>query len=338
MAWLQPIASLKIVTDDLRCRPSTLESSTVRGGGLSGKFICFSPFETEVYLDWTNLRGSGPNIWLSFIYRMHKWDYRIAKLDEYIEVTPTFEYYKLTIEEKHKIEQTIKQGLASASQAVADYDMMAHDVRRYQEILDYFEKAHRTKDDHILRSLFVDRVDAYTGEGYSLVSMAKRWPTIITDFIRMKSEWTEKEDSQEEQVKRIRAGLDVSMAEATVLRSKDILFREWKKLFLPVVQDRYARVKVIADARKESINEYKEWLKPYIARFRMMRETLEKDPTAHLNDPFLTPGLGIAATNQGARIWIWKPFHPQEFRKSEMIREHKGFVVYPFDDFAKEWM
>ena len=210
--------------------------------------------------------------------------------------------------QKQKLMETIKAGLMSAAQAVADYELLAHDARRYREIIDYFKAG--KKDEHVLRSLFVDRVDAYTGEGYSLITMARRWPTIISDFLRMRDEWTD--------VNEIRRNLDVPLAEAAVLKTKNELYKEWKRLFLPALKERYARIQALAEARKKSIEEYKKWLKPYIARFKMIKEKLESAPAAFINDPYMNPGFGQSQAVAGVKIWCWKPFIPPELRKPAM--------------------
>ncbi|MBI4173141.1 MAG: hypothetical protein HY519_00300, partial [Candidatus Aenigmarchaeota archaeon] len=229
------------------------------------------------------------------------------------------------------------------TQAVADYELLSHDVRRYKEVLNYFVQAekgvtqmvkgrkHFAKDEHVLRSLFVDRIDAYTGEGYSLVTMARRWPTIITDFIRMRSEWDD--------VQQIKRELDVTMAEATVLKTKNKLFKEWKALFFPTIKDRLARIENLANARKMSIDSYREWVTPYVARFKMMKETTESPGgrADMLNHHLMTPGAGLAQSESWLRIWTWKPLVPQEFKKPERVKEKKGFIIDPYDNFVKDW-
>ena len=177
-----------------------------------GQVLHNTPLEMQMILDFTCLRGGGSNIYHSFIYKVPKWRYTVRKADDFLFVSPVWaEYYNITVAQRQKLEQMIKTGLTSAAQSVADYELLSHDTRRYREMIDYFIQAEKTGDEHVLRSLFVDRVDAYTGEGYSMVTMARRWPTIITDFIRMKTEWAD--------VNGIRKELDVSAAEATVLKT-----------------------------------------------------------------------------------------------------------------------
>ena len=300
---------------------------TIKGGYC----LVGAPWEMEKILDYTGLRGSGSNIFWTFTHRMVKLRYTQRKMDEWLEVNPNYtDLYNQLLGQKQRIEGAIKSNLTSVAQAVADYELMRHDARRYGEMLDYFKKG--KTDQHVMRSLFVDRVDAFTGEGYSLVTMAKRWPTIITDFIRMKDEW--------EDVNAIRKELDVSQAEATVLKTKNELYKEWKLMFLPTVKERYARIQTMVHARRRSIDEYRSWLKPYIAKYKAMEEKTErKDPSMYVSDWGATPGFGTMDAWTAVRIVLFKPFKPIEFGKPEAVIEKKGqgFIHDPYDDFAKHW-
>jgi hypothetical protein len=292
------------------------------------------PREMFVVLDYTALRGSASNVFWTFTHRVGKMRYNIAKVDEWMEVNPNYvDLYNQLIGQKQRIEGAIKSSLASVAQAVADYELLRHDARRYGEILDYFKKG--KTDQHVMRSLFVDRVDAFTGEGYSLVTMAKRWPTIITDFIRMKDEW--------EDVGEIRKELDVSQAEATVLKTKNELYKEWKKMFLPTVKERYARIQTLVKARQRSIDEYKKWLRPYLAKYKSMKEGTERPEGldwSYVNNAFSTPGFGTMDAWTFIRVWVWRPFNVVEAGKPEgLLGKGPGgkFMVDPYDDFVRHW-
>jgi hypothetical protein len=308
--------------------------------GFMPKFLGFAfyvaPLNTDIVLDFTGSMGKCSNMYWSYVFQMPKWAYNIKKVSESVDVSPTHaEAYNLFIGQRQKLEGQIKQGLTSAMQAVTDYELLTHDARRYREILDYFEKGRG--DEHVLRSLFVDRVDAHTGEGYSMITMAKRWPTIITDFIRMGQE---KYKDEKWSTERIGHELDVTQAEATVLLTKDRLFREWKKLFMPTVAERYARIQALVKARKNSIDGYRQWLKPYIARHKMMRETTEK-PSALLSNPVMASAYGATSSMSSIRLWVWKAFPVGEKRKPEAMTEHPisgiRWIIDPLDDFVREW-
>lgn len=331
----------KLVCDELRNYFKKKLSVPI----IPGVALCCHPFEMEMILDYTALRGGGSNLYYSYIFQVPKWDFAIRKVDEWMEITPEWaEYWGITHAQKQKLIEYIKNGLMSAATAVSDYELIAHDARRYREIIDYFKQAKLNKDEHILRSLFIDRVDVHTGEGYSMVTMARRWPTIISDFIKMQEHWTN--------VDEIRKKLDVSAAEASILKTKNELYKEWKMLFEPAVKERYARIKAMADARKKSIDEYKNWLTPYIAKLQVMEEktSISRDPTYLLSNPYISPGFGQSIGHMGVKLWMWKPFTPPEYRmpvgwerkeitwiNKEGKKEKMAFVVDPYDDFVKEW-
>ncbi len=294
-------------------------------GGLFGEVLVSPALLDQIAtLNPVTLEGQAEIIYNVFIYRVAKWQYNIEKADEFIKLTPTAPpAFAPLLSQKERLESHIKSGLASAAQAVADYELLKHDERKYREILDYFEMG--KKDEHVLRALFVDRVDAYTGEGYSMISMAKRWPTIIGDFLKMKAEWRD--------VKTIREKLQVSQAEANVLKTKNELFLEWKRLFFPDVRERYVRIKNLLESRKRSIHEYREWLKPYLSRLKKIREEAEISSVA--SD--ITDVTKLSFTPQGeveAKLWFWKPIRPEEVGKPVIV---SGWGEIPvFDDWVKE--
>ncbi|MBU0953330.1 MAG: hypothetical protein KKA90_02835 [Nanoarchaeota archaeon] len=299
-----------------------------------GNYVIGAPKEMTTTLDYTGLRGSAYGIYHALINKLPKMKFTVKKVDEWLEVTPTYaDYYNITVTQKQKLEGAIKQGLQSAAQAVADYELLAHDARRYREMLDYFKTAKHTGDEHVLRNVFVDRVDAFTGENYSMITMVRRWPTIITDFIRMKSGW--------DNIDTIRKELDVTQAEATVLKTKNELYREWVRLFLPNLKERYSRIDTLLRSRRQSIDAYRTWLKPYIARFKMIREKQEDNAGEWLTEPNITPGWGQSQALSAVRLWCWRAVTVPERRKAEAYAEvSKGsakWVIHPYDDVVKEW-
>ena len=296
-------------------------------GGTYGEIVV-SPalIDQIVTLNPVALEGQAEIIFNVFMYRLAKWHYLFEKADELIKVTPVAPpAFAPMLAQKERLESHIKSGLASAAQAVADYELLKHDERKYREILDYFKMGE--KDQHVLRALYVDRVDAYMGEGYSMVTMTKRWPTIIGDFLKMKSEWTD--------TKVIREQLRVTQVEANVLKTKNELFKEWKKLFFPDVRERYGRIKNLLDSRKRSVDEYREWLKPYFNKLKLIREESElKDAASDFTDPLkfgFTPNGEI-----NAKLWFWKPIRPEETGKPLIIQ---GWGEIPiFDDWVKDML
>src|SRR3989344_4761980 len=105
-------------------------------------------------------------------------------------------------------------------------------------------------DNHSLKAVFIDQVDMHTGEGISMRSIVSRWPTLITDFMRM--------DDNDMDPDKVKDKLNVSKAEAVVLITKNKLYQEWKNMFGPEIKNRYVTINDLTHTRKKSVEEYKE--------------------------------------------------------------------------------
>ena len=296
-----------------------------KGGIINGgEAICNAPPDQRIVINPTTPMGHGNLLYAKLTYTMPKYWYNLEKMDEFIVVSPSYpEMYGRIISKKRELEGQLKAGLASAAQAVADFELLKHDERKYREIMDYFNKGR--EDEHVLRALFVDRVDAHTGEGYSMISMTKRWPTIITDFLRLST--VDKKERND--IKKVREKLEIPQAEATVLKTKNDLFIEWCTAFFPDIRDRYVRIKTLTDARRKSIDEYREWLKPYVSNLKMLKEQTEVDP-ALLYTKAVTPWMKPNAW-YGVRLWMWKAFSAEEVGKPGLVSGE----IKPYDDFVK---
>ena len=293
-----------------------------------GEAVCCMPENQNTFLNPSTNIGGCSGLYYSLVFQLPKWGYSLRKLNEWMDVSPVYaEAYNLTIEQKHKLEAQIKEGLRSAAQSVADFELLKHDYRKYREILDFWKKG--LKDDHILRSLFIDRVDVYVGENFSMVSMVKRWPTIISDFIRFPKA-VKKED--EDDVKKIKEALGVTIAEAHVLKTKNLLYKQWKESFFPEVKDRFARIKNLMQAREKSVNEYREWLKPYVARYKLMSEATQGKPQNYVSDALMAPAFGNAWATSGIRFFAWQPFYPTEAGKPQRTK-----TLDPIDKFVMRY-
>ena len=282
---------------------------------LLGEVLFAMPLNQNTRLNLTSNIGGCSGLYYSLVFQLGKWGYRMKKIEENMDVSPVYaEAYNVVVEQKHKLEAQIKQGLSSAAQAVADYELLKHDYRKYKEIMDFLKesKAKDGSDDHILRSMFIDRVDAFVGDQFAMINMVKRWPTIIADFIRL-PKYVEENDQND--VDKIRDGLKVTIAEANVLKSKNKLFKKWKESFIPEVRDRFIRIQTMVKAREKSMYEYKEWLKPYAARYKTMEETLQGKPKGIYSDPLMAPALGNAVASSSIRFIVWTPFAPVESGK-----------------------
>ena len=282
-------------------------------GRYMGYGVLSFPREAELNsLNLTTPPGGTTNMYISLMFQLGKWEWLgRMKVDEWIEVSPTFaQYYQITLRQREEMETRIKQGLASAAQAVSDLELLKHDYRKYREFLEYFglEYSEETrkwketgkKDEHSMRAVFIDMVDAHTGEGISIRSIVQRWPTLIVDFQKLSDEDID--------VDKIKDKLDVSKAEAVVLSTKNRLYVQWKRLFEPEIRARYERIHELVKSREESVKAYREWLKPVIARHKMLEEGLSR-AGERAEEKFgqrgflLIPGTANAWTR--VTIWAW---------------------------------
>lgn len=257
--------------------------------------------------------------------------WNVAKLDEWIEVSPVFqEYYQRTLATKKQLEGQIKEGLTSAAKAVADYELVQHDLRKYSEIMRYFSE----KDEHAIKAMFIDQVDVNTG-AMSLIQMAKRWPTIIADFYRLSDD----EDAIDKITKKLK---DVSHAEAVVLTTKNKLYKNWKDDFREVVIGRYETLKGLSSSRKFSIDEYRTWLKPYISRYKMTK--LGSETRGGRSGVFksFVDIAGTSTFSNGITLAVWKPLKPANVERKEYIRESGkaggDFIIHPYDAWIRKHM
>jgi hypothetical protein len=297
-----------------------------------GLFLCAGPEKAvgveekanqNIELNFTGKPGTASALYYSLFFQIPKWGWNVVKVDEWIEVSPTHrEYYERTMATKQMLESTIKTGLTSAAQAVADYELMGHDLRKYKEILNYFAK----KDEHSLKAMFIDQVDIHTDMSMAR-TIVSRWPTIIADFQRLTDEDFDPEN--------IAKKYNISKAEGVILATKNRLYKQWKELFGKAVKERYELIKGLVTSRRKSIQEYREWLKPYIARFSMTKLGGERAAVRASTLKSFADITGVATFSNGIRVFAWKPFKTVETRKPA-AEIKKDFVVNPYDNYIRE--
>lgn len=303
-----------------------------------GHAMLFGPREAQTRIDFTSPPGACAGLYYSLMFQLGKWEYRLQKFDEVIEVAPVHgAYYQVTLKQKEDLEGRIKAGLTSAAQAVADLELLKHDERRYREFLDYFghtwnsgkndftfDKAKR--DEHALKSMFIDLIDVHTGEGISMKSIVQRWPTLIVDFQKVVDEDTD--------IDKLKNRLDISKAEAVVLVTKNRLYTEWKRLFEPQLKERYRRISELIRSREKSVEQYRDWLKPVIARHRLINDSMV---TSGSYRSLFIPAGGQATAVSNVTIWVWRDVsinEPQKGGTERLAIETAEKKVDPLDDWT----
>jgi hypothetical protein len=317
-----------------------------------GEGINNTPDEAEEYLGFTTAPGTATGMFYGIVFQLPKWGFDRFKVEESIEVSPVFQqYYQLTIQQKAALEGQIKAGLASISNAISDFELVAHDMRKYKEFMDYYAMAEKGKElvkkgrkeegeklrmqgEQSLKAVFIDQVDVHTGETIALKLIAPRWPTIIADFMRLSDEDVDP--------KKIAEKYKVSEAEGVVLATKNKLYVEWRdRLFRKTVEERFRSLVALVEARRKSVEEYRNMLRPVIARYKAINEMLSQ-PTSLQRQSFWRPDAQAISMDEEL-IWAWKPFAPAEKYKvtretslDNIPAERAGFTKEQIEEIKKE--
>ena len=271
--------------------------------GNLGRVVAIAPQNQWTKIDFTTAPGRSSGIYYSLMFQLRKWEYFVHRVDEWLEVSPVHAaYYQLTAKQKEELETKIKTSLASAAQAVSDLELLLHDRRKYQEFTTYFE----TKDEHSLKAVFIDQVDVHTGD-ISMRNIVARWPTLIIDFLKLPDEDIDPDV--------VRKKLDISKAEAVVLVTKNKLYQQWKQMFEPEIRTRLRRIEDLVRSRETSVEQYKEWIKPYIERYKLIKEGFEQPGRRKFLSTFFIPGGGHATSLSSVTLWAWREFTPGELKK-----------------------
>lgn len=290
-------------------------------GFIPGEIAHVSPPNAKAQIMIDTPLGKGSGIFFGFLWQMRKLGFHVQKVSEAIEISPVHQqYYQLTVQQKQTLEGQVKSALAGVQTSISDFELLSHDIRRYREFMNYYEdleKAKKEKNDadiqknnQTLKSLFIDQVDVHSGEGVALKLIASRWPTIIVDFMRIGDSDTDP--------KKLAAKYGFSEAEGVVLATKNKIFLQWRDLFKEAVMSRYQHLRELVGARSRSIDEYRNMVKPYIMRHKMIREFGETVEGRGILKSFSWWRPATQAVSLDiAEYWMWKPFAaPELYRPS----------------------
>ena len=283
-------------------------------GFVPGKAISIMIENCETRIDITTPPGKASGIEKGLLFTLRDDGYETERIEESIEVSPVHaQYYALTIKQKEELEGRIKTALASLSSAISELELLEHDLRKYKEFLQYFEwieKGKKEKNeelvrkaDQTLKSIFIDQVDVHTGEGVALKLITQRWPTVIVDFMKLSDEDVD--------IDKIAKKFGISPAEATILATKNKLYLEWREIFKETVQNRYERIRSLAEAKKKSIEEIKNSIKPVLLRYKSIKEIGESEEGRRELQrlSWLRPAREAVSIDI-SKIWAWKTFLP----------------------------
>jgi len=286
--------SLIIPTPKFRLRDTNLKSIAAAGtltkwGDVNlGKCVVVQgldqggKFNEGVDLNPTGVGGFTQNMFYGMSFELGKNAWQRVKGDEWIETGHANpEYHQMILGQKATYEDKIKQGLAGISQSVADLELLEHDVRKYEEYKRYLEDIDSDDPEKArsgtfaIKTIFVDQVDFHAGGGgqgagrLSLAFMRNNniMPTIVNDFLMMESLTDIRE-----------GGKFVNMAdvEKKMLESKWTLYEHWLGVFRSAIMQRLERIETLRKSRQFTVDQFRNWLKPVIARYVLIETGYEK--------------------------------------------------------------
>ncbi|MBN2095333.1 MAG: hypothetical protein JW727_04760 [Candidatus Aenigmarchaeota archaeon] len=295
-----------------------------------GKLVAVPPLGQDEVFNFTLTKGKGSGIWIGLMSFLDNKGYKQVKVDETLDISPVDQgYYNLTIRQKEDLEGKIKQGLGSVAQAVADFELVSHDFRKYAGFLKMLE----TGDEHSLRATFMDEVDISTGNN-AIKTMIARWPTMVSDFLKLGDK---PETRGLVDVDKISKEIGVSRAEAVILSTKQRLYLNWKEMFGGEVRNRCHRILALKNSREMTIKEYREWLRPVVTRHKMLKESIGERGGAlgMAFGTFNSPAQAISSND--FEVWGWQSMMGMYARTGSMeVSRSDGFGIDPFDDFVRD--
>ena len=331
LIWLMPCwrdktehGNPKFILADKNMTAHSASGGTTWGDVWLGKCIFAQAYnqgkggtkDEGTYINPTGPPGFGQGIFHGMAFELGKdgWEGRL-NVHEWMEISPVHpQYYQMTQQQRETLEARIKQGLASISQSVSDLELVDHDVRKYDEYMDYLkclesdDELTKEKASFALKTVFVDTVDFHAGgggQGAGRLSMAfmrnnNIMPTVVDDFMRMKS------------LEDINTGYLSKLpdVEKRMLETKWTLYEEWLKLFQSAVKKRLERIDAVKKSREFTLNEYREWLKPTILRYKLVEEALSHRNKGSVTSDMLKTHHGRTTANatsvNGWKFWTWK--------------------------------
>ncbi|MCK5593772.1 MAG: hypothetical protein KAI18_00870 [Candidatus Aenigmarchaeota archaeon] len=253
----------------------------------------------------TSTLGATQGIYDGLLFGLGNREYKVMKVKEDFHVTPHTQnpFYQNAKAQRGELERIISTTLTDIGNEVGQWQLLQHDVRKAEEMLNYY-----TSDDTAaLKTIFVDQVDYYTGGGggqgegrLSMAFMRKSniMPTIVEDFLSM----ADLEDLAE-------GGSlgKLPQVEKNFLKAKWAAYTQWKNLFKEGIDERYRTVKTLCDTKERYLDERREWLKPHVMQHKMLNNSLSSEGgRAGVNNSFFDrPGEARSFTNQ--TVWMWKP-------------------------------
>lgn len=229
-------------------------------------------FPTKVYFDmlgWLSING-----------------YTYKKTNDWLYVNPKTAQHAEVAQRRQAIEQRLSQVMIAIGDLRRDIELLKHDLRKFENALEH----HKKNDLDVLKSDYIDFIDAQAPNSMLKLASAGRFPTIVIDFFRIKSE----KDVDD---------LKITKSEKSILQIKWKLFQQWRETFAKGVEDRVRVLREEINSRQASLDNYKATIRPYLESMHKMRLS-EEHPTELLSDPRLIEGF--LSSVAGVELVAWR--------------------------------
>ncbi len=207
-------------------------------------------------------QGPALGVYMDFNSKLDNEGFDRNKVGEDLKVSPGSQLQQ-EIQQKHqRAQQQINQTLSGIEDLYKKKQLLEHDKRKLQAKKDHFED----EKEEALKADFVDNVDQHTGRSSIIQMQANNvFPSIIPDFYSMQS----LDDLVDGHLK------DLPEQEKSVLRKKWKLYQKWKEQFGSAVDNKLKVINQRLNSVKTSIEQTKEFLKPYVETVRIIQGDYE---------------------------------------------------------------
>ncbi|MFP4045922.1 MAG: hypothetical protein ACLFS3_02595 [Candidatus Aenigmatarchaeota archaeon] len=262
----------------------------------------------ERTIAFTGDMGFPTELYFSLIDILEGRGFTVKRVSDWIEVNPQSDYYQEVMQKKQSIQQQVGAVLSRLSEARKDIEMLRHDKRKLDRVLKHQEEG----DMETLKSDFIDVVERQTQRGMLTLAQNGIFPSIVVDFYKIEDE----EDIDE---------LDISKAEAEVLRRKWKLFQDWLDRYLNGIKERRDMVEEELESRLAALEYLKETLQPYMKAIKRIRAGQPEDYQG-FHDPRMVERYSSSIS--GIKLYAWKEVQLEKKRK--FLTDEERRKLYSF--------
>jgi len=244
----------------------------------------------------TGVVGFPTQIYFKIIGLLKNRGYTVKKYQDWIEINPRSNLYQEMMRKRQAIEQNVARILSTISDMRRDIELIKHDLRKFEQVLEHFEK---NKLD-TLKSDFVDLVDSQTPTAMHKLVASGKFPTLVYDFFKI-----EKEEDIDK--------LKISESEKGLLRIKWMLFQEWMEKYRKAVKERVDMLREELNNRIASLESNKKLVEPYLKAIYKLK--VGESKYSGLDDPTIIEGYNTIVS--GVELYCWKPVSTKNVKKGK---------------------